>query len=109
MLAIFYIPMYVTAMRHISIRDLQKLSGETIAALPGPTAVKSGDRTVGLLVPLKAADPDRLAAVLARAEELARGRDRAADDAALEAMGIDPTDWSVEAVRALTAEHVKGA
>jgi hypothetical protein len=91
-------------MNHISIRDLQKISGETIGALPGPTAVKSGGRTVGLLVPLKTADPDRLAAVLARAEALAKGRDEAADDAALAAFGeVDPVDWSVEAVRALLA------
>jgi hypothetical protein len=83
-------------MNHICIRDLQKLSGETIGALPGPTPVKSGDRTVGLLVPLKAADPDRLAAVLARAEALAKGGDSAADDAALAPFGeVDPVDWSV--------------
>src|SRR5258708_4844723 len=94
--------MYVRAMTHISIRDLQKISSEAIGALPGPTPVKSGDRTVGLLVPLKGADPDRLAAVLARAEALAKGRDAAADDAALSAFGeVDPVDWSVEAVRAL--------
>lgn len=89
-------------MTRISIRDLQKMSGETISALPGPTPVKSGDRTVGLLIPLKAADPDRLAAVLARAEALAKGRDAAADDSALAAFGdVDPIDWSVEAVRQL--------
>jgi hypothetical protein len=89
-------------MTHISIRDLQKMSGETIGALAGPTPVKSGDRTVGLLVPLKAADPDRLAAILARAEALARGRDVAADDAALVSFGaVDPVDWSVKAVRDL--------
>jgi hypothetical protein len=93
-------------MNHINIRDLQKLSGETVAALPGPTAVKSGNRTIGLLVPLKTADPDRLAAVLARAEALAKGRDTAADDAALASYGeVDPVDWSVEAVRALTTEQ----
>ncbi len=91
-------------MSHISIRDLQKISGESIGALPGPTAVKSGDRTIGLLVPLKAADPDRLAAILARAEGLARGRDTSADDAALATFGdVDPIDWSINAVRALTA------
>ena len=73
--------MYVKRVAHLSIRDLQKISGEAIGALPGPTPVKSGDRTVGLLVPLKAADPERLAAVLARAQALAEGRDRAADDA----------------------------
>jgi hypothetical protein len=93
-------------MDHISIGDLQKLSVETIRALPGPTAVKAGDRTVGLLVPLKAADPDCLAAVLARAEALAKGRDSAADNAALAPFGdVDPLDWSAEAVRALTAEQ----
>ncbi len=43
---------YVRHMSHIGIRDLQKLYGETIEALPGPTPVKSGNRTVGLLVPL---------------------------------------------------------
>ena len=97
---------YVSGMGHISIRDLQKISAEGIGALPGPTPVKSGDRTVGLIIPLKAADPDRLAAVLAQAEALARGRDRAAEDAALAAFGeIDPVDWSVEAVRALIADR----
>ncbi|QGM45113.1 hypothetical protein [Methylocystis heyeri] len=89
-------------MTHLSIRDLQKISGETIGALPGPTAVKSGDRTIGLLVPLKAADPDRLAAILAQAEALAKGRNPAEEDAALAPFGeVDPIDWSVEAVRAL--------
>jgi len=93
-------------MAHISIRDLQKMSVETIGALLGPTPVKSGDRTVGLLVPLKAADPDRLAAVLVKAEALAMGRDTAADDAALAPFGkVDSVDWSVEAVRALMAER----
>jgi hypothetical protein len=93
-------------MNHISIHDLQKLSGEAMGALPGPTAVKSGDRTVALLVPLKIADADRLATVLARAEALGQGRDAAADNAALAAFGeVDSVDWSVEAVRALTAER----
>jgi hypothetical protein len=92
-------------MAHISIRDLQKISGEAIGALTGPTPVKSGDRTVGLLIPLKAANPDHLAAVLARAASLAKERDHAADEAALMDMGIDPTNWSVEAVKALIASH----
>jgi hypothetical protein len=81
-------------MSHISIRALQKISGETIGALPGPTAIKSGDRTIGLLIPLKRSDPRRLAEVLAKAERLARKRSRAEDDAALAAMGIDPADSS---------------
>ncbi len=97
---------YVNRMNHISIRDLQTLSAETIGALPRPTPVKSGDRTVALLVPLKVSDPDRIAAVLARAEALAKGADSAADDAALAMFGeVDPVDWSVEAVAALMAEQ----
>ena len=92
-------------MTSIGIRELQKISGEAIGALAGPTAIKSGPRTVGLLIPLKAADPDRLAAVLRRAEALARGRDISADDAALAPFGdVDPIDWSVQAVHALTAK-----
>jgi hypothetical protein len=92
-------------MSHISIRDLQKISGEAIGSLPGPTPVKSGERTVGLLIPLKATDPERLAAVLARAEKLARRHDALADDAALAEFGdVDPVDWSVSAVKALTAK-----
>ena len=55
-------------------------------------------------VKLKPTDPDRLAAVLARAEALAKGRDVAADDAALAPFGeIDPIDWSIDAVKALTS------
>jgi hypothetical protein len=66
--------------------------------------VKPGERTVGLLIPLKATDPDRLATILADAEALAKDRDVAADDAALAPFGeIDPVDWSAEAVRTLTA------
>jgi hypothetical protein len=92
-------------MTHISIRDLQKISGETIGALPGPTPVKSGNRTVALLIPLKKSNPDQLAAVLSRAASLAKDRDPAADEAALSNMGIDPTDWSVAAVTALAASR----
>jgi hypothetical protein len=89
----------------ISIRDLQKISGETIRELRGPTPIKSGDRTVALLIPLKAADPDRLAAVLARAEALAKGRDSARDDEKLAQFGdVDPVNWSIEEVRRLKAE-----
>ena len=86
--------------------NLRGMSEEAIGALPGPTPVKSGERTVGLLVPLRAADPERLAAVLARAEALAKGRDSAADDVALAPFGdVDPVDWSLDAVRSLTAKR----
>lgn len=92
-------------MASIGIRELQKISGEAIGALEGPTPITSGVRTVGLLIPLKTADPDRLAAVLARAEKLGRRRNPVEDDAALAPYGpVDPIDWSIEAVRALTAK-----
>jgi hypothetical protein len=92
-------------MPHLSIRDLQKISGEAIQALPGPTAVKSGDRTVGLLVPLKKADPERLKSALAKTEALRRERDPKADEAFLAANpDLDPTDWSEEAVQDLMRE-----
>ncbi|MEI9931712.1 MAG: hypothetical protein WDM89_14525 [Rhizomicrobium sp.] len=88
-------------MSYISIRDLQKLSAEKIERLPGTTPIKSGDRTIGLLIPFKKPDPKRLAAALKQARELAKKRDRAADDAALIAMGIDPTDYNEKTVRAI--------
>jgi len=89
-------------MGHLSIRDLQKVSGEAIENLPGTTAIKSGDRVIALLTPLKRADPQRLRAALDRAEALAKGRDPKADDERLAQYGaVDPTDWSQEAVDAL--------
>jgi hypothetical protein len=89
-------------MSHISMRDLQKMSAETISALPGLTAIKSGNRTVAFLTPLRKANMERLASVLAEAEALARDRDPAADDELLREFGeVDPTNWSIEAVRAL--------
>jgi hypothetical protein len=98
--------MYVNDMNHISIRDLQKISGKAISELAGTTPVKSGDRTIALLVPLRRANVDRLRTTLAKAEKLAKGRNPRADDAALARFGdVDPTDWSVKAVRKLQAQH----
>jgi hypothetical protein len=95
-------------MGHINIRELQKLSAETIGALPGPTPVKSGSRTVGLLIPLKAANPDRLAKTLARAEALAKERDPKDDEALLAELGeVDTMDWSIEGAKAFLASLKK--
>lgn len=95
-------------MSHLSIRDLQKISGEAISRLPGSVAIKSGDRTVALLTPIKPVNLERLEATLKRAEELAEGRDAAADDAALAQFGdVDPANWTEEAVRALREESSK--
>lgn len=91
-------------MGHISIRDLQKISGETIGELDGPTAVKSGDRTIALLIPLKPPNIENLKKALKKAERLARERDPAEDTAFLEAEGIDPTHWTPEAIKALRAK-----
>jgi hypothetical protein len=92
-------------MDYLGIRDLQKISGEAIAALSGPTPIKSGNRTVGILIPLRRANLTRLSETLARAEVLSRGRDPTTDDEALREFGeIDPTDWSREAVDAVSRE-----
>ena len=96
--------MYIV-MNHISIRDLQKISGKAISELAGTTPVKSGERTIALLIPLKRANMARLRATLAKAEKLAKDRDPKKDDAALKRMGVDPTNWSAAAVRKLQAEH----
>jgi hypothetical protein len=95
--------MYV-AMAHISIRDLQKMSSETIAKLAGPTPVKSGDVTVAILTPMSKPDIARLRAVVEKAEALAKTRDRKADDEILIAAGADTTDWTIEAVKRFMAE-----
>ena len=87
--------------KRITMRELQTLSADKIEALEGSTPVKSGERTVAILTPLKKADMERLTKVLLKAERLAKKRDHAADDAALRALGIevDETDWSFAAMR----------
>lgn len=92
-------------MNHIGIRDLQKLSADSITALPGPTPVKSGDRTVAILIPLKPVNMEGLRTVLAQAEELAKGRDHEADDEALRQFGdVDPVNYDEKTVRKLMEE-----
>jgi len=88
-------------MTYISIRDLQKLSGKKIQRLPGTTPIKSGDRTVALLIPLKKPNMKRLQATLAEAEELAKTRDPKEDEAFLRKIGADPTNYDEETVRAI--------
>ena len=87
-------------MPYISIRDLQKISGEGITALPGPTPIKSGDKTVGILVPIKPVDLVGLAATLKKAEMLARRRDPTEDEAFLAGFGnVDQVRWTGSEVR----------
>ncbi len=94
-------------MSQLSIRDLQKISGETIRGLDGPTPVKVGRRTIGVLIPLRVADGEKLAAVLHKAEKLAMARDAQEDQQFLAEFGdVDPVNWSIEAVRRLKAEAV---
>jgi hypothetical protein len=92
-------------MSFLSIRDLQKISGETIGALEGPTPVKAGERTIGVLIPLKVGDADKLMSVLKRAERLAKKRDPKQDERLLAEFGeVDPVNWSVAAVKKLRSE-----
>lgn len=92
-------------MSFLSIRDLQKISGETIGALEGPTPVKAGERTIGVLIPLKVGDADKLVSVLKRAERLAKKRDPKQDEHLLAEFGeVDPVNWSVAAVKKLRSE-----
>ncbi len=73
--------------------------GAAALGAPAPRA-----RALPLPLPAKRIDREALAAVLARAEAQARGRDPEADDEALRALGdVDPTNWTEEAVRALIA------
>jgi hypothetical protein len=96
--------MYVKLWRPSEFANCRRFRAR-LSALEGPTTITSGARTVALLIPLKTADPDRLAAVLRRAERFARGHDPVEDDAALALYGpVDSVDWSIEAVRALTAK-----
>jgi hypothetical protein len=92
-------------MNFLSIRDLQKISGETIGGLDGPTPVKAGDRTIGVLIPLRVADPEKLDAVLRRAGQLAKKRDPKVDKRFLSEFGdVDPVDWSIDEVAKLKSQ-----
>jgi hypothetical protein len=93
-------------MKPLTIRDLQKLSSKSIAALPGPTPVKSGERTVAILTPIKPPNSKELERALKEAKEAALKRDPIADDAALRAAGVDPAGFPDEAIDSRLAEHV---
>ncbi|MBR2691749.1 MAG: hypothetical protein IKE42_28165 [Aquamicrobium sp.] len=53
----------------VTMRELQKMSAATIKALPHAVPIKSGDETVGMLMPLKKPNPERMKEVLDRIEE----------------------------------------
>ena len=95
-------------MGHLSIRDLQKISGEAIEKLPGVTAITSGGRTIALLTPLRKPDPERLRAWAEKVEEMAKDRDPEEDTRFLTENGGDPTDWSLEALEKFKADLKKG-
>ena len=92
-------------MGHLSIRDLQKISGEAIEKLPGVTAIKSGGRTIALLTPLRKPDPERLKAWAEKVEAMAKERDYDADTRFLIENGADPTHWTEELIRQIQDEY----
>jgi hypothetical protein len=53
----------------VTMRELQKMSAATIRALPHAVPIKSGDETVGMLMPLKKPNPERMKEVLDRIEQ----------------------------------------
>ncbi len=50
-------------MAAIDIRDLRKITGKAISALPGLTTIKADGRTIGFLTPVRRPDPERLNAM----------------------------------------------
>jgi hypothetical protein len=94
-------------MGHLSIRDLQKISGEAIEKLPGVTAITSGGRTIALLTPLRKPDPEKLRAWAEEVEAMAKERDYDEDTRFLIETGADPTDWSLAAIEKFRAELKK--
>jgi hypothetical protein len=91
-------------MGHLSIRDLQKISGEAIEKLPGVTAIKSGGRTIALLTPIRKPDPEKLREWADMVEAMAKERDPAEDERFLREVGADPTHWTRESVQELMEE-----
>jgi hypothetical protein len=55
-------------------RDLQKMSAGSIAALPHAVPIKAGTTTVALLVPIQKAPPDLVTRVMAQIDAAAFGR-----------------------------------
>jgi hypothetical protein len=94
-------------MGHLSIRDLQKISGEAIEKLPGVTAITSGGRTIALLTPLRKPNAERLKAWAEKVEALAKERDYDEDTRFLIENGADPTHWTAELIREVQEEARK--
>jgi hypothetical protein len=89
-------------MGYLSIRDLQKISERTMSALSGPTPVKSGERTVAILIPLRKPDPKKLAAWAKEVARLRATRDPAEDDKFFaDNPDLDPTDYTPELIAKL--------
>ncbi|PPQ25949.1 hypothetical protein [Rhodopila globiformis] len=73
-------------------RDLQKMSAGSIAALPHAVPVKSGATTVAVLVPIQKAPPELVARMLAQIDAAAASRS-AEETARLAALvGEDPPE-----------------
>jgi hypothetical protein len=75
----------------VTMRELQKMSAGAIEALPHPVPIKSGDRTVGILSPMRKPDPDAWDRAM-RAIEIARQARSKEVDALLAAAAGEPVD-----------------
>ena len=82
-------------MAHLGIRDLQRISGEAISQLPGPVAIRSGDRLVGFIFPVRRGDPRLLQEAADEALRHQAMRHPAEDDSIFVANpDLDPHDYT---------------
>ncbi len=58
----------------ISMRELQKMSAAKIRAMDRPMPIKSGNETVGMLMPVKRPSVEKLREIEERAQKLAQLR-----------------------------------
>lgn len=87
----------------LTMRDLQKVSAQTLRSLPSAMPVKCGAETVALLMPIKRASPALVAEVFAQIDNAAAGRDRATKQAIAQHLGEEPQNRDPIEIRTANA------
>lgn len=75
----------------VTMRELQKMSAAAIEALPHPVPIKSGERTVGVLSPVRKPDPEAWDRAMQMIRAAAESRSKEID-ALLAAAAGEPVD-----------------